>query len=148
MAQIGIEFKPKNNNLNIVMQLRQFRTRSAFTLVEIMIVVAIIGLLAAIAVPNLIRARERTQLSLIQNNLRLIDSAKSQWSLENGKSSSSTSTTEQLAPYFNKGEFPDPVVGETYNIGKVNESATASLPAGESLTGLSGPFDSDGSMDP
>jgi prepilin-type N-terminal cleavage/methylation domain-containing protein len=130
------------------MQLRQFRTRAAFTLVEIMIVVAIIGLLAAIAVPNLIRARERTQLSLIQNNLRLIDSAKSQWSLENGQSSSATATTEQLAPYFNKGEFPEPVVDETYNVGKVNESATASLPAGESLTGLTGPFDSEGEVTP
>ncbi|MDG1892383.1 MAG: type II secretion system protein [Verrucomicrobiota bacterium] len=130
------------------MQLKQFRTRAAFTLVEIMIVVAIIGLLAAIAVPNLLRARERTQLSLIQNNLRLIDNAKQSWALENGQSSSAVPNEEQLAPYFNKSKFPSASVGETYNIGKVNESATANLPAGESLTGLTGPFDSEGDRGP
>lgn len=130
------------------MQLKKFRSRAAFTLVEIMIVVAIIGLLAAIAVPNLLRARERTQLSLIQNNLRLIDNAKQSWALENSQPSSATPTSDQLAPYFNKSKFPDATVGETYNIGKVNESATASLPAGESLTGLTGPFDSDGEVAP
>jgi prepilin-type N-terminal cleavage/methylation domain-containing protein len=99
------------------MQLKKFRGRAAFTLVEIMIVVAIIGLLAAIAVPNLLRAREKTQLSLIQNNLRLIDNAKQSWALENNQPSSATPTSEQLAPYFNKSKFPDGSVGETYNIG-------------------------------
>jgi len=130
------------------MQLKKFRGRAAFTLVEIMIVVAIIGLMAAIAVPNLLRAREKTQLSLIQNNLRLIDNAKQSWALENNQPSSATPTSEQLAPYFNKSKFPDGSVGETYNIGKVNESATASLPAGETLTGLTGPFDSEGEVAP
>ena len=130
------------------MQLKKFRSRAAFTLVEIMIVVAIIGLLAAIAVPNLLQAREKTQLSLIQNNLRLIDNAKQSWALENNQPSSATPTSEQLAPYFNKSKFPDGSVGETYNIGKVNESATASLPAGETLTGLTGPFDAEGEVAP
>ena len=78
------------------MQLKKFRSRAAFTLVEIMIVVAIIGLLAAIAVPNLLRAREKTQLSLIQNNLRLIDNAKQSWALENNQPGNKTSLAEAL----------------------------------------------------
>ena len=54
-----------------------------FTLVEIMIVVAIIGLLAAIAIPNFVRARTTSQMNACINNLRQIDGAKQQWALEN-----------------------------------------------------------------
>jgi prepilin-type N-terminal cleavage/methylation domain-containing protein len=59
--------------------------RSGFTLVEIMIVVAIIALLAAIAVPGFLRARKRSQASRILNDLRLIDSAVDQYAIETGK---------------------------------------------------------------
>ena len=66
--------------------LKKFTTkRGGFTLVEIMIVVAIIALLAAIAVPGFLRARKRSQASKILNDLRLIDSAVDQYAIETGK---------------------------------------------------------------
>ena len=63
------------------------KRRGGFTLVEIMIVVAIIALLAAIAVPGFLRARKRSQASRIINDLRLIDSAVDQYAIENNKAS-------------------------------------------------------------
>src|SRR3954466_6104013 len=59
--------------------------RAGFTLVEIMIVVAIIALLAAIAVPSFLRSRKRSQASKILNDLRMIDAAIDQYAIENGK---------------------------------------------------------------
>ena len=62
--------------------------RNAFTLVEIMIVVAIIGLLAAIAIPNFIKARQASQRAACVANLKTIDGAKATWALEQKKTNS------------------------------------------------------------
>ena len=74
-----------------------------FTLVEIMIVVAIIGLLAAIAIPNFIQARQTSQTNACINNLRQLDGAKQQWALENGQLPTATPTAAQLQVYLGRG---------------------------------------------
>ena len=76
---------------------------AAFTLVEIMIVVAIIALLAAIAVPGFLRARKRSQASKILNDLRLIDSAVDQYGIETNKASGSAVAISDWTNYLKKG---------------------------------------------
>jgi len=78
------------------------RKRKGFTLVEIMIVVAIIALLATIAVPNFLRVRKRSQATRILEEMRLIEGAKDQWALEKNKSSADKPTGADLAPYVKK----------------------------------------------
>ncbi len=108
----------------------QFRTsrKSGFTLVEIMIVVAIIGLLAAIAIPNFVKARETAQLNSIVNNLRILESAKDQWALEAKKGTGDVPTSANLTDYLKNNAMPTVVVGETYNINAVGTPATATTP--------------------
>ncbi len=79
------------------------KRRGGFTLVEIMIVVAIIALLAAIAVPGFLRARKRSQASRIVNDLRLIDSAVDQYAIENNKTSNSPVSVADWTNYLKKG---------------------------------------------
>ena len=87
------------------------KRRGGFTLVEIMIVVAIIALLAAIAVPGFLRARKRSQASRIVNDLRLIDSAVDQYAIENNRTSGSTVPTAAWTNYLKQGS-------SLYNTGK------------------------------
>src|SRR5205809_5506745 len=74
--------------------------RAGFTLVEIMIVVAIIALLAAIAVPGFLRARKRSQASRILNDLRMIDSACDQYAIETNRTTGATVNVADWTNYF------------------------------------------------
>ena len=76
--------------------------RGGFTLVEIMIVVAIIALLAAIAVPGFLRARKRSQASKIINDLRLIDAAVDQYAIETAKVSGAVVAVSDWTNYLKK----------------------------------------------
>jgi len=76
--------------------------RTGFTLVEIMIVVAIIALLAAIAVPGFLRARKRSQASRIINDLRLIDSAVDQYAIETSKTTNAPVAVTDWTNYLKK----------------------------------------------
>lgn len=81
----------------------RLRRGEGFTLVEIMIVVAIIGLLASIAIPNFIKARASARKNVCINNLRQIESAKDQWAIENNKSTSDTPVATDLDAYIKGG---------------------------------------------
>src|SRR5206468_9297075 len=105
-------FTPQYQKDKYSMKIRTSR-KSGFTLVEIMIVVAIIGLLAAIAIPNFIKARTTSQKNACINNLRQIDGAIQQWALENKKDSAATVAFTDISGYL-KNSVICPAGGTTF----------------------------------
>ena len=78
--------------------------KAGFTLLEIMVVVMIIGLLAALCIPNFVRARTTSQTNACINNLRQIDGAKQQWALENKVATNATPGDTDIQPYMGRGQ--------------------------------------------
>ncbi len=115
------------------MQTKINSRRGGFTLVEIMIVVAIIALLASIAVPSFLRARKRSQATATLETLRMLDGAKDQYAIEAGKPGGTQPTGADLQPYVKRNsklyndltgnKAYDPL-GREITIGKVDEPPT------------------------
>jgi prepilin-type N-terminal cleavage/methylation domain-containing protein len=104
-----------------------YRSRAGFTMVEIMIVIAIMGLLAVIAIPNFIKHRLYAQKQVCIQNLSKIESAKQQWGLENGKTNGDTPATSDLCgPTLYLKEAPVCPAGGTYSLNAIGLSANCS----------------------
>ncbi len=92
------------------------RTRSAFTLVEIMLAGAIIGLLTALAIPQFIKSRKLVQGRRILNEVRQMDTAIGQWAVEKSKAEGDGIVTAEAASYL-KTAWPDnDMMGNAYSI--------------------------------
>lgn len=107
--------------------------KRGFTLIEIMVVVAIVGLLAVIAVTNFMLARDTSRLNVIRQNLRDIDSAKTQWALkERQREGAPVADIADLGDYLRRGTIRE-VIHETYTPNPVGTAPIATLPPGTSL---------------
>ena len=103
MSRIAIKQTLENRKYSMLNKLN--KRRGGFTLVEIMIVVAIIALLAAIAVPGFLRARKRSQASRILNDLRMIDAAVDQYAIETNRTTGNTVAITDWTNYVKKGSI-------------------------------------------
>jgi len=101
------------------------QTKMGFTLVEIMIVVAIIGLLAAIAIPSFVRARTTSQANSCRNNLRQLDGAKDQYAIENNKTTGAACDMTACLTYLKK--TPVCKAGGTYTVSAIGTDPVCSL---------------------
>jgi len=113
----------------------QSHRRAGFTLVEIMVVVAIIALLAAVAIPNFVHARESSQRAACIGNLKQIEGAKANWAIERKKSGTDSPTDNQLfgATRYIRRKPSCPASGD-YTIDLVGNQASCSLANAEGHT--------------
>jgi prepilin-type N-terminal cleavage/methylation domain-containing protein len=111
--------------------------RSAFTLVEIMIVVAIIGLLAALAVPGFVKARKQSQGRRILNDCRQQDAAVDQWALETGQTDGNTINTTGAQTYLKTTWKSLDLLSNSYTVNTVGTGQiTISTATKSSLAGV------------
>ena len=106
------------------------RRQAGFTLIEVMIVVLIIAMLLAIAIPNFLRARDTSRARSCQGNLRLIALAKEQWAMDNRKTGPDTPSAAELVTSYIKGTsgvMPACPADGTYAIGNMATWPTCSL---------------------
>jgi prepilin-type N-terminal cleavage/methylation domain-containing protein len=111
---------------------------AGFTLVEIMIVVAIIGLLAAIAIPSFVHARAKSQATACINNMHQIDGAVTEWALEQGKKTGDPAPglSSDLTPYLRLNDnnaIPSCPASGSYVIGRVGAVPQVSCTLGNSV---------------
>ena len=99
--------------------------KSGFTLVEIMIVVAIIGLLAAIAIPSFMRARASSQQNACINNIRQMSGAEDQYAIENNKVTGNACTSANITPYLKK--WPVCPASGAYTINTIGNDPTCNI---------------------
>ncbi len=102
--------------------------KGAFTLVEIMIVVTIIAMLSAIAIPSYVRSRRSAQIEGCINNLFQIDGSKDRWALENMKVDGDEVTMAEIIPYFLKKYAPCPA-GGSYVVNPVGQDPICTIGA-------------------
>ncbi len=100
--------------------------RNAFTLVEIMIVVGVIGLLTSLALPSFIKARNSAQQTSCVNNLRQIDNAKEQAALAYGLADGASVVAASVNDYIRKGA-PSCAGGGTYSYNNIGVKPTCSI---------------------
>jgi type IV pilus assembly protein PilA len=116
-----------SNRKEVKQMINKIRSnKAAFTLVEIMIVVAIIGLLAALAIPGFVKARKQSQGRRILNDARQLDAAVDQWALENGKKDGDAVNTTSAATYLKSGTWQaNDLLGNAFALGTVGASQIA-----------------------
>jgi len=99
--------------------------RGAFTLVEMMIVVAVIGLLCALVMPSMAKARKQSQGRRVLNDARQMDAAISQWALETTQTDGATVNTTQAATYLKAAWPAKDILGNTFRIRTVGTNQVA-----------------------
>lgn len=99
--------------------------------------VILVPMMLGIAIPNFVKARDTAMENACINNLRMIEGAKQQWALENGKSPGDIPTAQDLKQFLPNGTFPTCPAGGTYTIGAVSNAPTCSIP-GHQLPNFNG----------
>ena len=100
-----------------------------FTLVEIMIVVAVIGIMASIALPNFAKARATAQQKACIHNLSVLDETKQQWGFETRQQSTATPTIAQIQAYFGQSRMPVCPTRGTYRLRRLDRNPTCTRAA-------------------